>query len=144
MASKLKILLGGILMTLLLQDCTQNDGYIGSIFGIWILDEMTIDGKPSELNVQDYTWRFQNNIVQITHQLPYHDFIVYTGTWERIEGELVLNFEHNLGGKVPEELEMQPNSVTSLKILHESNKSMQLEFENSNNNKVVYVLRKIN
>lgn len=144
MASKLRMLITAVIMTLMLQDCTQNDGYIGSIFGLWILDEMTVDEKPAELDVKSYTWRFQNNIVQITQQLPYHDFIVYTGTWEKKDGELSLNFKHNSGGKVPEELEMQPNSVTSLTILHESNNSMMLELINMYNHKVVYKLRKVN
>ena len=44
--------------------CTQNNGYIGPVFGSWSLVEISEDGEPLPLN-DETVFSFQNEVVQV-------------------------------------------------------------------------------
>lgn len=57
--------------------CTQNDGHIGDLFGVWRLEKMTADGTEVKLYDAEtllYTWRFQEKVIYIQTLLPHEDF----------------------------------------------------------------------
>ena len=59
----------------ILNGCTQNNGYIGPIFGSWSLISISEDGIPLKLE-DETTFSFQNKIVQV---MKYRE-PPYTGT----------------------------------------------------------------
>lgn len=44
--------------------CTQNNGYIGPIFGSWSLMEISVDGVPLEMQ-KPTVFSFQNEVVRV-------------------------------------------------------------------------------
>lgn len=59
-----KTLMIMILALIGLCGCTQNNGYIGPIFGSWSLVEISDNGSPLKLNYET-TFSFQNEVVQV-------------------------------------------------------------------------------
>lgn len=53
-----------LLIILAVGGCTQNNGYIGPIFGSWSLMEISADGKPLEMTAET-VFSFQNEVVRI-------------------------------------------------------------------------------
>lgn len=53
-----------MLVILSICGCTQNNGYIGDIFGSWALMEVKADGIPLDLE-KETVFSFQNKVVRI-------------------------------------------------------------------------------
>lgn len=67
-------LLSSLLFMFVLMEygCTQNNGYIGPIFGSWALVEISENGVPLELTGET-VFSFQNEVVQVDHILSEFD-----------------------------------------------------------------------
>ena len=77
--------------------CTQNNGDITPWFGYWRMTSLTIDGEPEASYDGDITWSFQNNLVFININLPYHEYDESVGTWSSDGTTLTLDFTHAEG-----------------------------------------------
>lgn len=89
------------LMFVGLSSCTQNDGHIGSLFGVWRLTSVTADGVQVDLYDDDdpaapeaYEWCFQGNVIKINELLPHHDLRMSYGIWSREGDKLLLDFSY--------------------------------------------------
>ena len=132
-----------ILCAILLAACTNN-GEIGDFYGEWAIDQITVDNTPDrDIPVEDYYWKFQNNIIQITKKLPYNDFLEFTATWRNADGKLYLNLTHNKTATVPAEILLPAGKEVALDILSISSSSMHLQYTDSLSRTIGYRLRKL-
>lgn len=78
--------------------CTTNNGDIGMLYGVWNIDNITID-DVEQTSWRDggwYSdWRFQNNIVQIRRFNRLHDYQYCVGTYTHTGNTLEFNFNHS-------------------------------------------------
>lgn len=72
--------------------CSQNNGYIGPIFGSWALIELSSGGEPLELT-QNTVFSFQNEVIRISQitENPYEGAIRY-GNFQITDDILSLTF----------------------------------------------------
>lgn len=87
--------------------CTQNNGYIGAIFGSWSLIEISEDGIPLEMEYETI-FSFQNQVVQVTkRENPPMASVYRYGNFEKTDNILILKFQTtptasgNLGYTIP-------------------------------------------
>ena len=62
--------------------CTRNDGDIGTWFGSWKLERITIDGLIDEKYQGDIFWQFQSSVFCMRKILPYNEHEERWGTWK--------------------------------------------------------------
>ncbi|MCM1111366.1 MAG: lipocalin-like domain-containing protein [Clostridium sp.] len=140
--------------------CTQNDGRIGELFGIWRLESVETSGDnaaadsvlPTLADGEWYDWFFQSSVVDIRLFDPYHRYVSHFGTWRRVDNRLILDYTHRddqdpsgagrysppTGIYFPEgpaEIDLQIERMTS--------KDMTLLLRRDDNLTVTYRLRKL-
>lgn len=85
-----------MLLLVALCGCTQNDGMIGSWFGVWALDKIEIDGKEDTgYEVGSTFFSFHTSVVRVC---KVEDGVVMEdryGTWKSADGYLTLDFSHH-------------------------------------------------
>lgn len=83
------IILLFILLTL--GSCTRNHGDIGIWFGTWQVENITIDGKPE--NVEgNYFFQFQNKVFRVSRVSGHEDLVESFGTWEENGDKMTISF----------------------------------------------------
>ena len=90
-----------------LASCTQNEGYIGDLFGIWRLEEIT-DGTTVE-ECDTIFMAFQADVFQV-RRVDYtsYDYTLFTGLYTRTDQLMQCNFlNHNGTDAVTEEQQQQ-------------------------------------
>ena len=82
-----------LISILILNSCTQNNGYIGPIFGSWSLVEISEDGVPMQLE-EETIFSFQNQVVQVMKykEFPFVSTIKY-GNFKITDDVLTLKFQ---------------------------------------------------
>lgn len=98
-----RILTVALLLAVLTLGCTQDNGYIGRIFGSWRLTSMTLDGEPVAAPAGSETfWSFQGKIVMVTLQTEAHEYTKQYGTFERMDGNILrVDFSHHSDDVAP-------------------------------------------
>ena len=100
-----------------LASCTQNEGYIGDLFGIWRLEEIT-DGTTVE-ECDTIFMAFQADVFQV-RRVDYtsYDYTLFTGLYTRPDQLMQCNFlNHNGTDAVTEEQQQQMlHDLASLQI----------------------------
>lgn len=92
-----KLIILATVLTLGLAGCTQNRGYIGELFGSWVLDEMTADGNVLPMSWGEYTTlSFQGTVVRFSLHHDLHNYISRLCTWTRSDN--LLRFDFTNGG----------------------------------------------
>lgn len=81
-----------ILLVCALGSCTQNNGYIGPIFGRWQLEEVESEGIGPFSYDHDVTWAFQSNIIQLMRSLPDHAVYMASGGFSLKDDVMRLSF----------------------------------------------------
>lgn len=74
----------------------QNDGHIGWIFGVWRVEEYTVDGvRQEDPLIGKTTLAFQNNVVEVVviHD-EYQTSTELFGSWEKTDKEMTFDFTH--------------------------------------------------
>ena len=90
-----------------LASCTQNEGYIGDLFGIWRLEEVT-DGTTIE-ECDTIFMAFQADVFQV-RRVDYtsYDYTLFTGLYTRTHQLMQCNsLNHNGTDAVTEEQQQQ-------------------------------------
>ena len=90
-----------------LASCTQNEGYIGDLFGIWRLEEIT-DGTTVE-ECDTIFMAFQADVFQV-RRVNYisYDYTLFTGLYTRTDNLMQCNFlNHNGTDAVTDEQQQQ-------------------------------------
>lgn len=90
-----------------LASCTQNEGYIGDLFGLWRLEEIT-DGTTVE-ECDTIFMAFQADVFQV-RRVDYtsYDYTLFTGLYTRTDQLMQCNFlNHNGTDAVTEEQQQQ-------------------------------------
>lgn len=90
-----------------LASCTQNEGYIGDLFGIWRLEEIT-DGTTVE-ECDTIFMAFQADVFQV-RRVDYtsYDYTLFTGLYTRTDQLMQCNFlNHNGTDAITEEQQQQ-------------------------------------
>ena len=77
----------------ILNSCTQNNGYIGPIFGSWSLVSISEDGVPIQLE-DETVLSFQNEVVQVSRLVnPPYTIEVRYGNFSIDDDVLTLKFQ---------------------------------------------------
>lgn len=92
-----------ITMLLSATGCTQNDGRIGPVFGIWQLESIeNSDGNPlpDDISVpENMVWMFQNDVVCMRRMGVAGTYTSYWGTFRLCatseERHLILDYNHS-------------------------------------------------
>ena len=121
-----------------LASCTQNEGYIGDLFGIWRLEEVT-DGTTIE-ECDTIFMAFQADVFQV-RRVDYtsYDYTLFTGLYTRTDQLMQCNFlNHNGTDAVTEEQQQQMlhdlaslhiGEISPVFVVEELNKrNMKLEY----------------
>ena len=121
-----------------LASCTQNEGYIGDLFGIWRLEEIT-DGTTVE-ECDTIFMAFQADVFQV-RRVDYtsYDYTLFTGLYTRTDNLMQCNFlNHNGTDAVTEEQQQQMlhdlaslhiGEISPVFVVEELNKrNMKLEY----------------
>lgn len=129
----------------LLCGCTQNDGMIGTWFGIWALDEIKIDGETDQNYTEGSTFfSFQADVIRVNK--VENDILTEDryGMWDSSDGYLTVDFSHydNLEDAGTSRYESPKwiyitEPITRLKMLEKTSRHMVLE-----NGKYTYFFRK--
>lgn len=131
--------------------CRTNNGDIGELYGQWMLERLTIDGNPDNIECSDFSFSFQNNIVYVSHQTGHHEYVECFGTWQ-LEGDvLTLNFTHTdqyhpTGGikyNPPAELHIPSRASTKMDVSILTDKKLKFGFTDANGNMYEYTLFKL-
>lgn len=99
-----------------LASCTQNEGYIGDLFGIWRLEEIT-DGTTIE-ECDTIFMAFQADVFQV-RRVDYtsYDYTLFTGLYTRTDQLMQCNFLNHNGTDATTE-EQQQQMLHDLASLH--------------------------
>lgn len=90
---KRKILVAAAVAVLaLLASCTQNNGYIGDLFGRWILEDIETENVTLPEYGHDVTWAFQSNIIQMIQVLDHSKTNVTCGGFAHEGNTLRISF----------------------------------------------------
>lgn len=82
-----------VLVISLLYGCTQNDGYIGPIFGSWSLVAITEDGIPIDPG-DETIFSFQNEVVRVVRLVnPPYSTVTKFGSFTLSDDMLTLKFQ---------------------------------------------------
>ena len=121
-----------------LASCTQNEGYIGDLFGIWRLEAIT-DGTTVE-ECDTIFMAFQADVFQV-RRVDYtsYDYTLFTGLYTRTDQLMQCNFlNHNGTDAVTEEQQQQMlhdlaslhiGEISPVFVVEELNKrNMKLEY----------------
>ena len=136
------------LLATLLGGCTQNNGRIGPNFGLWKLEELTIDGAPDPAYADNVVWKFHSSILAMTRVMDHHERFECYGTWsESDDGRwLLLDFSyHDDGGTnryVPLGETHLPAGGSVLEILSRSRGEMRLRYTSPDGTVYEYRLEK--
>lgn len=121
-----------------LASCTQNEGYIGDLFGLWRLEEIS-DGTTVE-ECDTIFMAFQADVFQV-RRVNYisYDYTLFTGLYTRTDNLMQCNFlNHNGTDAVTEEQQQQMlhdlaslhiGEISPVFVVEELNKrNMKLEY----------------
>lgn len=74
-----------------LGSCTRNHGDIGPWFGTWLVEQITVDGTPQ--NVEgDYFFQFQSKVFRVSQVYGHENLVVSFGTWDESGGKMSIDF----------------------------------------------------
>ncbi len=115
-----RILLG-VLLAVAITSCTQNDGYIGPIFGKWQLTEMW---KGQTMTPHDSIYyNFQTSIIQL--QLIHRQGISnisesFYGNYEKENGELRFSIVEpsSYPAVLPDVFNLKPMGIDNVNVFH--------------------------
>lgn len=147
-SGRFALLLSTIILAIGLSGC-QNDGYIGSLFGTWSFDEITVDGNPlmvegtdgPEKYVDGLMIAFQGDMFRMDQ--AYSHACIF-GTWVKEGNRMVLNgSEDYKSGYFPVEFGTPTHGIFTITIISESNKKMVWERIGDDGKVWRYTLRKL-
>lgn len=138
------------IMMLLWGGCTRNNGDIGKWFGKWQLQQLTIDGQPSESVASGrFFWDFQNDIIRIDCVKSYEHQVNYCiGTWSQSsDNAMTLNFshtdDHNIFHAPFRDMHFPADAPFTLTIISQSGKECVMKrVDESTSTEYCYYLRK--
>lgn len=131
--------------------CTSNNGDIGTLFGVWHLDRMAVDGEDDTDYDGNCFWSFQNNIICISVE---NDPLAHAperswGTWSRRGNCIVLNFAHKAGDGDQQQMYVPPamlrlpaDADIPLAVQHDSGDRMTLVYDTPDGAEIAYYLVK--
>ena len=141
-----------ILLAVVSESCVQNNGDIGSLFGVWRLTQLSADGTPLPIYDGDdtpeaYDWTFQGDVVKIEVIEPRHEHYSRYGIWSRDEDKLILDFSYGTDQTqdfdAPAGLHLISKGVTTLIMTVMTDKNMIGWYIDEEGVKYEYHLRKL-
>lgn len=135
--------------------CTQNDGDIGPLFGLWSLSGFSEDDMQApEVICEGHSLRFQSDLVQYIENLPYHDSRMFMGMWQIHEDSLVMRFpdsERQPGAPIKVSdaetftaIDFPIMPVVTFKIITMSATVLDISFTTSDGKEQRYYFKKLN
>lgn len=115
--------------------CTQNNGYIGPLFGQWRLEKLTSDTIEEKCDTVFFA--FQSDVFQI-RAVDYTSYVSmpYTGLYRRPNNDIQLNIYSHWGRDIKTSNDTI-NTLKSLVPLHITELSPLFEVEYLDNKKMV-------
>lgn len=132
--------------------CTQNDGNIGDLFGVWRLNQLKADGTPLPLYEGDdsplaYDWSFQGDVMKIDVVEPHHDHQRCYAMWKREDGKLLIDFSYGSDASTefdpPAALHLVRRGVTPLELTELTSKKLVGWYIGEDGVKYEYTLKKL-
>lgn len=129
-------------MTMTCASCT-NGGDIGPLYGMWMFDDITIDGTPvDKAELPQYSLSFQSNVVRLIRNYDHNEWISNMGFWAREDDDLTLDFSSQGDDWFYfKEIGFTPG-VMHMRIESESNRSLRLQYVDAQGRTLRYILRK--
>lgn len=130
--------------------CTRNDGDIGTWFGSWKLERITIDGLIDEKYQGDIFWQFQSSVFCMRKILPHNEHEERWGTWKELgDNMLQLDFTHT-DDSHPDGKELYTpwpethitRGITELNVLKLEVDDMRLQYTADDGTLYIYFLNK--
>lgn len=139
-----------LILSIVLGSCTQNNGNIGSYFGLWKLSELTINGEVDPAYQENVVWKFQSSAISMTRIKDHHESFDCYGTWKETDSkmlqmEFIYHDNNDPGGTwkyAPLSETYLPSGIFLLEIVHLSSKRMQLNYHESDGTIYGYKLEK--
>lgn len=140
-----------------LSSCVTNNGDIGRLYGVWVLESMKVDGEVYDgWQTADYPYsffQFQGDMCYVTRTNDRYDYENKACTWQWInaESEISLNFTHTdtanpePGGwayDAPKWLLLTEPAVYSFAVEWVNDKQMVWTTVNTQGQKLTYYLKK--
>lgn len=119
--------------------CTQNNGYIGKLFGQWYLESIEAEGMELPDYEDNIFWGFQSKILKMTMTLPEHQNINTSGNFRLEDNTLFISFPDE--GQAPF-LPLGLPRDAELQVLRLDGSSMILLYEPQAGQTATYRFRK--
>lgn len=118
-----------IIIALATIGCTRNNGNIGPVFGLWKLTSIETSGCTVPMDYEgNIFWGFQNSVIMMTKELPYHQEIRIYGNFTRNDDRIAIDFPDNNMAVFPE---LGLPRLASLNVIKLSGSEMILEYHPS-------------
>lgn len=131
--------------------CTHNDGDIGDLYGVWCLEQVTVDGIPADMHAGGLvlvTLSFQNAILEINTTYPHNELHTCLANWQRDGQTLIFDFDNSdASGNTarytpPAILGMGYGEICRQQITSLDGKEMALRYTNSKGEEYQYLYKK--
>lgn len=137
-----------LVVIVIAEACTQNNGEIDPWFGFWRLTGLSADGETVDDYNGNMVWSFQNNIVCMTTTFGVHERTECWATWRQDGEYLLIDFDNHEDSGVgiytpPEVLRMSGDGVNRLEITGMSGKHITLSGATSDGAVMIYYLEKV-
>lgn len=116
--------------------CTQNNGHIGPLFGLWKLSELTVDGEVDPDYKDNVAWKFQASAIAMVRIQEHHEVFECYGTWQTTSDKLQMEFVYHDNSDpdgtwkyVPLPETHLPSGLFSLDIVSLSSRRMNLNYQ---------------
>ena len=150
MKSIIKVIITIFLLTVL-PSCLQNNGHIGSWYGMWKLTSLTIDGQEDPEYEGNVFWKFPTGVIQMDKFVD-DGYIASTGTWKDKDNILELTYDY-YDDSTPEPeksqkyttlkgMHLPSTGVINLEINKRPSSSMQLTYRSKDGKTYVYKFKK--
>lgn len=136
----------------LLAGCTPGKGDLGILFGPWVLEEMTADGRTVAQPEGTYTaWSFNSDIIMVSLTDAYHSTEKRFGTFCRPdEATLTIDFSHSSNDiaagtgiyQAPGWMGFPAEGTFGLRIMRLTRSEMTLSWDNSEGINYTYYFKK--
>lgn len=147
-----RLLLSAVLI-LLGAGCTQNNGYIGDLFGSWCLQSIMCGTEPYPSGIRATTyWSFQSDVIRVTAEYEYHYVENYYGTFEQVGDNILrLDFTHSdddtAAGtgqyQAPTWMGFPASGIINLTIAQSEDDLLVLTYDSPDNGTLVYTFVKV-
>lgn len=144
----LKTIIFTLLYNVFFVSCTTNDGDIGSLFGIWSVEQIVVDGEPDVAYVGNLVWKFQGGVLLMQEVEANHEIVNYWSSWSRKEDLIIVSTRHVDSGDTdpygfPPALHLPVHAIVEFRVLSDGGRRVTLSYESESFGPIICELVKL-